>query len=61
MKTCPKCGKEIVNGVNGCAMYKECFDCLPERHYPPPRRMTLEESGTDYEGLILAAAESEYD
>ncbi len=61
MKICPKCGKTIVNGVNGCAMQKECTDCSPIHYYAKPRRMTLEEMGVDYEPLILAAAESEYD
>ncbi len=27
MKKCIKCGKEIINGINGCQMMKECFDC----------------------------------
>jgi len=27
MKTCPLCGKEIINGVNRCQMMKVCFDC----------------------------------
>ena len=33
MKTCTTCGAEIVNGVNGCAMYDQCTDCRPI-HYP---------------------------
>ena len=24
---CSKCGKEIIYGINGCQMMKECFDC----------------------------------
>ena len=27
MKKCEKCGKEIVNGVNGCQLMKICFEC----------------------------------
>lgn len=27
MKTCVKCGSEIVYGINGCMMMKECFNC----------------------------------
>ena len=27
MKKCVKCGREIVNGVNGCQMMDECFEC----------------------------------
>lgn len=27
MKKCIKCGREIVNGVNGCQMLAECFKC----------------------------------
>ncbi len=37
MKICVKCGKEIINGINGCEMMKECFDChggFPK--YAPP-------------------------
>lgn len=40
MKTCVICGKEIVNGINGCQLMKECFDChggFPK--YPAPRQM----------------------
>lgn len=36
MKTCVICGKEIINGINGCQIMKECFDChggYPK--YPP--------------------------
>lgn len=30
MKTCKKCGKEIINGVNGCMLAGDiCFDCQP--------------------------------
>lgn len=38
MKKCVKCGNEIVNGVNGCMIMNECFDChggFPK--YPAPR------------------------
>ena len=27
MKICPICGKEIINGINGCQLMNECFDC----------------------------------
>lgn len=27
MKRCITCGKEIINGINGCQMMNECFDC----------------------------------
>lgn len=27
VKKCIKCGKEIVNGVNGCMLLNKCFDC----------------------------------
>lgn len=40
MKTCVICGKEIINGINGCQIMKECFDChggYPK--YPAPRQM----------------------
>ena len=33
MKTCPICGKEIINGVNGCQLQYECTECRPI-HYP---------------------------
>ena len=26
-KICPVCGKEIINGINGCQLMNECFDC----------------------------------
>jgi len=27
MKCCSKCGVEIINGENGCALMDICFDC----------------------------------
>ena len=27
MKKCIKCGCEIINGINGCQLMKECFNC----------------------------------
>ena len=27
MKTCKKCGCEIVLGVNGCTLMEECYKC----------------------------------
>ena len=46
MKTCRKCGCEIVNGQNGCQLLGDiCFDCnggYP--HYPPPVRINYPES-----------------
>ena len=27
MKRCIVCGTEITNGINGCQLLKECFDC----------------------------------
>jgi hypothetical protein len=45
MKTCKHCGKEIVNGVNGCAMMDICFTCnggYP--HYAPARKQTITDS-----------------
>ena len=54
MKQCQICGREIINGQNGCAMMAECSDCRPVRYYAPPRKM--EPSG-DYENLILARQE----
>ena len=27
MKTCLRCGKEIIYGVNGCQMMNICFKC----------------------------------
>lgn len=27
MKKCIICGKEIINGVNGCMLLDDCFDC----------------------------------
>lgn len=39
MKKCIKCGREIINGVNGCQLLNDCFDCrggYPT--YPAPRQ-----------------------
>lgn len=41
-KTCIRCGVKIINGINGCQLMKECFDChggFPK--YPAP---TVKES-----------------
>ena len=27
MKKCVRCGREIVNGINGCMLLNECFCC----------------------------------
>lgn len=27
MKVCSICGKEIVNGINGCQLMPDCFEC----------------------------------
>lgn len=40
MKKCIKCGREIINGVNGCMLLNDCFDChggYPK--YPTPTRI----------------------
>lgn len=54
MKKCIICGNEIINGVNGCAMYGECTDCRPIRYYALPKR--LDDQG-DYEEAILSRQE----
>lgn len=32
MRKCKTCGCEIENGVNGCRMYDECFNCHPIKY-----------------------------
>lgn len=62
MKTCTTCGKEITNGVNGCAWYDTCFDCKPIRYRSAPVRQTGADEGADFwEGAILARQEAYYD
>lgn len=37
MKICSHCGKEIINGVNGCMfMGNTCFDCGGQPQYYTP-------------------------
>lgn len=62
MKTCPLCGNEIVNGVNGCSFYSECFDCKPIRYRAAPTRPvgTFEEM-CFWENAILARQDAYYD
>lgn len=62
MKTCTICGKEIVNGVNGCAWYDTCFDCRPIRYRSAPVRLTRTYEVADFwEGAILAKQDAYYD
>ncbi len=49
MKICSVCGKEIINGINGCQLMKECFDChggFP-KYAPPTKRETVSWSELD--------------
>lgn len=49
MKTCIKCGKEIIYGVNGCQLMTECFTChggFP-KYAPPTTRETVTWSELD--------------
>ena len=61
VKKCVKCGKPITNGVNGCAMMDECFDC--HGGYPDYSRNKSNyryDSGEEslyWEGRILARQE----
>ena len=52
MKTCQKCGIEIINGKNGCMFLGNiCFDCnggLPNY----PKSATMFQDNNDYESLI---------
>lgn len=41
MKTCKACGTEIINGVNGCAMYNKCFRCRPISYPAQPKRNAI--------------------
>lgn len=64
MKICRICGKEIIDGVNGCTFAGDvCFDCKPVRFdLAPPRKAepTIEEC--DYwENRILARQEQYMD
>lgn len=45
MKTCRKCGVEIVNGQNGCQLLGDiCFDCNGGHPvYPAPRKIDYPE------------------
>ena len=62
MKTCIICGREIVNGENGCARYDTCFDCIQIRYRSAPVRPTGTDEGADFwEGAILAIQEAYYD
>ena len=52
MKTCVICGMEIINGVNGCMIMNECFDChggYPK--YPAPRQMIETISWSELDAL----------
>ena len=49
MKTCIKCGKQIINGVNGCQLMTDCFEChggFP-KYAPPIARETVTWSELD--------------
>lgn len=61
MKNCIKCGKKIVYGVNGCAMFDDCFDC--RGGYPDYSRnkSLMTYNYGDAEERILARQETEYD
>lgn len=44
MKRCIKCGREIINGVNGCQLLKDCFEChggFPKYPAPTTERETV--------------------
>ena len=63
-KQCSKCGKIIINGVNGCAMWgNECVECHGGFQDYSRNGITHGVSGNggaDYwEGRILARQESE--
>ena len=49
MKKCIKCGKEIMNGVNGCAMLNECFHCHGgyPKYVPASRRRQITDEEMD--------------
>lgn len=65
MKKCIKCGKIITNGINGCSMMKECFDChggFPDYSRNKSNRKRSSDEGEDYwEGRILSRQEAYYD
>lgn len=62
MKICPLCGREIVNGANGCSWFAECFECKPVRYRSAPSRYvgTYEEMSF-WENAILARQDAQYD
>lgn len=56
MMVCPKCGKLIEYGVNGCQWLQECFTCHGYPQYPKPVDKTGEVSReyADYiEGILI--------
>ena len=60
MKICKICGREIVNGVNGCAMAGDvCFDCKPWRMKLIPATRWGDDGVAEYwEGQILSRQEN---
>ena len=58
MKYCTICGKEIINGFNGCMMYDTCFDCKPIKYYCKPKKAEI--TG-DFEKLILIKQENNFE
>lgn len=49
MKTCIRCGKQIINGINGCQLMVDCFEChggFP-KYAPPTTRETVTWSELD--------------
>lgn len=60
MKICRICGKEIINGVNGCTFAGDiCFDCKPVRFDLAPARVAepTYEEGCYWENMILERQE----
>lgn len=61
MKQCCKCGCKIENGVNGCMLMNECFDChggYPKYPKPTPKPFgwNFTDSEIDYlEGRCLSS------
>lgn len=64
MKICRECGREIIDGVNGCTFAGDiCFDCRPVRFDLAPARKaepTIEECDF-WENKILARQEQYMD